>query len=198
MVNTATADWAACETCGQVVRLGATPSVKCSRCGSVVRHYRPGTRARAAALALAALVLYVPANIYPMMIMQAVGRRTENTVWGGVVTLYRDGLWFVATIVFLASMLVPVVKLLGLFFLASCGPRWPRRSAFLYKVIRWLGPWAMLDVFLLAVAVALIKFGTFGTIIPGPGLTAFAGVVVLTLLASSAFDPRSLWMEDPS
>jgi paraquat-inducible protein A len=191
----------ACETCGVVLRVKTTEAgnnFRCPRCKSVVRPYRPYARTQTVALSLAALILYIPANIYPMLTMQALGRQTENTVWDGVVTLYRDGMWFVATIVFGASIIVPVLKLLGLFFLAWGGRRWPQEGVRIYKIIRWLGPWAMLDVFLLAVAVALVKFGAFGTIIPGPGITAFASVVVLTLLASGSFDPRSLWVEDSS
>ena len=197
-IKSPTHDLVGCETCGFVSRLDSLTSgdAKCPRCGSSVRRYRPAARTQCVAFAVAALLLYVPANIYPMLTMETIGRRTENTVWGGVVSLYRDGMWFVASIVFLASIVVPVVKLLGLFFLAAAGQRCPRQSSRLYKVIRWLGPWAMLDVFLLAVAVALVKFGTFGTIIPGPGITAFAAVVVLTLLASCTFDPRSLWREN--
>jgi paraquat-inducible protein A len=192
-----------CETCGAVLRVDAASSdagsrYRCPRCHSTVRRYRPNGRAYTAALALAALVLYIPANLYPMLTMQAIGRQTDNTVWGGVVNLYQDGMWFVASIVFFASIVVPVLKILGLFFLAWGGRRWPLEAVRVYKVIRWLGPWAMLDVFLLAIAVALVKFGAFGTIIPGPGITAFALVVVLTLLASSSFDPRSLWLEERS
>ncbi len=190
-----------CETCGAVLRLRPMKSAgirRCPRCDSVVRRERPNGRAETLALSLAALILYVPANIYPMLTMQAIGRRTENTVWQGVVGLYRDGMWVVASIVFFASIIVPLLKLLGLFFLAWGGRRWPRASVRIYKVIRWLGPWAMLDVFLLAVAVALVKFASFGTVIPGPGITAFALVLVLTILASMCFDPRSLWTEEPS
>jgi paraquat-inducible protein A len=198
-LNSPAEEMVACETCGAVLRLDtslADGGYRCPRCGSVLRRYRPNGRAQTAALALAALVLYIPANMYPMLTMQAIGRQTENTVWDGVVSLYHDGMWFVATIVFCASIIVPVLKILGLFFLALGGRRWPREAVRIYKIIRWLGPWAMLDVFLLAVAVALVKFGAFGTIIPGPGITAFAMVVVLTILASSCFDPRSLWTED--
>jgi paraquat-inducible protein A len=195
-VNSREEELTACETCGAIMRLPPEDSGQvshCLRCGSRLRRYRADSRSKTTAFALAALILYVPANIYPMLTMQSLGQETENTVWGGVMTLYRDGTWFVATVVFLASIVIPVLKLLGLFFLAGAGHRWPRESIRVYKTIRWLGPWAMLDVFLLAVAVALVKFGTFGAITPGPGVTAFTGVVVLTLLASSCYDPRTLW-----
>ena len=152
------------------------------------------SRTLTAAFSLAALFLYVPANIYPILSMSYLGRETENTVWGGVKALWRDHLWGVALIVFAASMLIPLLKLIGLFFLVSFRrSRWPRFRTLIFKIIEKLGPWAMLDVFLLAVMVGVIRFGAFATVIPGPGVVAFTAVVVLTLLASSSFEPRLIW-----
>jgi paraquat-inducible protein A len=189
-----------CETCGLVQQFENVPPrhhVHCARCDSVLQRRRPNSRARTAALALAALCLYVPANIYPIMVMEYMGRRTENTVWGGVKALYQDRMWYVAAIVFAASILVPLLKLLGLFFLVTNhGHRWQKTRARVYKMICVIGPWAMLDVFLLSVLVALIRFGRFATVIPGPGIVAFASVVVLTILASSSFEPRAIWKEE--
>jgi paraquat-inducible protein A len=171
-------------------------NAKCARCGTRLRRFIPDSRSRTLALALAALALYAPANIYPVMIMDLLGRHSENTVWSGVVSLCQDGMYFIAGIVFVASILIPVLKLLGLFFLAlGGGPKNPRRAALIYKIICVAGPWAMLDVFLLAIAVALIKFGKFGHVTAGPGIIWFAAVVVLTLFASASFDPRLLWEE---
>jgi paraquat-inducible protein A len=190
----------ACQICGLVHRLPTEPAnatAKCVRCGTVIHRHVPNSRVRTMAFALAALVLYVPANLYPVMSMDTMGRHSENTVWAGVVSLCQDGMWFVGGVVFVASILVPVLKLLGLFFLAfDGGRRWPREGARIYKAICIIGPWAMLDVFLLAVAVALIKFGQFGKVSPGPGIVAFAAVVVFTIVASSSFDPRLIWSED--
>jgi paraquat-inducible protein A len=190
----------ACETCGLVQRLGNVPPrhlAVCARCDGILQCDNPNSRARTAALALAALCLYVPANIYPIMLMEYLGRHTQNTVWGGVRALYRDGMWAVATLVFAASILIPLLKLLGLFFLVSNrGQRWQKLRTRVHKVIYKIGPWAMLDVFLLAVMVALIRFGKFATVIPGPGIFVFASVVVLTILASSSYDPRLIWKEE--
>lgn len=186
-----------CKTCGQVQRFSRPPKgyqVECVRCGETLLRERPFPRARTAAFALAALFLYVPANLYPVMVMQYLGRETENTVWAGVKALYHDGMWGVATIVFCASILVPLLKLLGLIFLVSVrGPRWQKLRTKIHKWIAIIGPWAMLDVFLLAIMVALIRFGSFATVIPGPGIFAFTAVVVLTLLASASFDPQLIW-----
>ncbi len=192
----------ACKICGLVQQLENVPPrhrVQCARCDSVLQQHHPNSRARTAALALAALCLYVPANIYPIMVMEYMGRHTENTVWGGVKALYQDRMWYVAAIVFAASILVPLLKLTGLFFLVvNRGQRWQKTRTWVYKAICQIGQWAMLDVFLLSVLVALIRFGRFATVIPGPGIIAFATVVVLTILASSSFDPRVIWKEEKS
>jgi paraquat-inducible protein A len=190
----------ACETCGLVQQLESVPArheACCARCDSLLQGRHPRGRSRTAALALAALLLYLPANIYPIMVMEYMGRHTENTVWGGVKALYQDRMWYVAAIVFAASILVPLLKLTGLFFLvASHGQRWQKTRLWVYKAICRIGPWAMLDVFLLSVLVALIRFGRFATVKPGPGIIAFASVVVLTILASSSFDPRLIWEQE--
>lgn len=144
-----------------------------------------------AALSLAALILYVPANLYPILRMQLHGAYSESTVWDGVLSLARQGQWLVAVIVFLASIAIPLAKLLGLFFLVSSArfrpARWQRERRMVFSIIDTIGPWAMLDVFLLAILVALVKLGDFATTMPGPGLVAFACMVVLTMFSSASF-----------
>jgi paraquat-inducible protein A len=190
----------ACEVCGLIQQLENVPPrhcAQCARCDSVLQRYHLNNRARTAALTLAALCLYVPANIYPIITMEYMGRHTENTVWGGVKALYQDHMWYVAAVIFAASILIPFLKLIGLFFLVTNhGQRWQKIRTHVYKIICRIGPWAMLDVFLLSILVALIRFGRFATVIPGPGIVAFASVVILTILASSSFDPRLIWQEE--
>jgi len=192
-----------CDTCGLVQRVdplqpGAV--AECFRCGSFLAARRgTGSVHVTAALSLAALALYVPANIYPILRMTLYGAESDNTIWDGVVSLARHNQWGVAAIVFMASIVIPLLKLAGLFFLVASvrwrfGRRLRTRTA-IYKFIDRVGPWAMLDVFLLAILVALVKLGQLATIVPGPGLLAFTAVVVLTLFASSAFDPRLIWEE---
>jgi paraquat-inducible protein A len=189
----------ACETCGlvqQVEDVQVGQRAVCARCACVLCKHHADSRTRTAAFALAALLLYLPANIYPIMTMEYMGRHTENTVWGGIKALYQDRMWYVAIIVFAASILIPLLKLVGLFFLVvSRSRRLQRLRLWVYKLVGWVGPWAMLDVFLLSVLVALIRFGRFATVIPGPGIYAFSSVVVLTLLAAQSFDPRLIWEE---
>jgi paraquat-inducible protein A len=190
-------DLIACKVCGLVQQIEDPPEgyeAECRRCRGVLTRVSASSRRRTAAFALAALFLYVPANIYPIIIMEYMGRHTENTVWEGVKVLYQDGMWYVAAIVFCASIVIPLLKLLGLFFLVvTRGDRWQKQRTWVYKIICQIGPWAMLDVFLLSVLVALIRFGQFATVIPGAGIFAFASVVVLTILASSSFDPQLIW-----
>jgi paraquat-inducible protein A len=190
-----------CDTCGLVQTmepLRPGTAAECMRCGSFVAVRRSGRSLEVtAALSLAALILYVPANVYPIMRMYLYGGYSENTVWDGVVALMRSDQWFVAVIVFVASMVIPLVKLAGLFSLVlTARMGWGRRlrsRTQLYKLIDAIGPWAMLDVFLLAVLVALVKLNTWALILPGPGLLAFTAMVVLTMLASAAFDPKLIW-----
>src|SRR2546423_2856754 len=191
----------ACDPCGLVQRvepLAPGTQAECFRCGSIIsERHRPGSLEITAALSLAALVLYVPANIYPILSMNFRGAYTQSTVWDGVVALVKANQWPIAIVVFLASMVVPLVKLSGLFFLVVSA-RWRlgrrlRSKTRIYRFIDTIGPWAMLDVFLVAILVALVKFGQIATVIPGPGLIAFTAVVVLTMLASASFDPRLIW-----
>jgi paraquat-inducible protein A len=190
----------ACKTCGLVQRLGAlSPDAVavCSRCGSVLVRHTVNSLGRTAAFSLAALMFYVPANVYPILQMELYGAHSENTVLDGCVTLFQQGQRLVAVIVFLASLLIPFLKLVGLFYLVVTTRSGSRRRrlerTWVYRIIDVIGPWAMLDVFLLSVLVALVKLGELATVMPGRGLVAFTAVVVFTLLATTSFDPRLIW-----
>jgi paraquat-inducible protein A len=190
----------ACKTCGLVQRLGAlSPDsvAVCYRCGSVLVKHTINSLGRTAAFSLAALFFYLPANVYPILQMELYGAHSENTVLDGCVTLFQQGQRLVAVIVLLASILIPFLKLVGLLYLVvttSFGSRRRRpERTWIYRVIDVIGPWAMLDVFLLSVLVALVKLGELATVMPGRGLLAFTAVVVLTILATTSFDPRLIW-----
>lgn len=191
-----------CETCGlmqQVEKLEPGTRAKCCRCTSIIGSRKINSLGRTAAFSLAALILYIPANIYPILRMNYYGAYSENTVWEGCVNLFKDGQWFVAGIVFLASILIPFLKLLGLFFLVVTtklrSARGRQQRTWIYKIIAVIGPWAMLDVFLLSILVALVKLQQIATVLPGRGLLAFTGVVLLTIFASASFDPKLIWEE---
>ncbi|HSL92818.1 MAG TPA: paraquat-inducible protein A [Candidatus Limnocylindrales bacterium] len=192
----------ACRTCGLLQRmeeLRPGTAAECCRCGSTLRERKVDSLGRTAAFSLAALIFYVPANLYPILRMEFYGAYSESTVWDGCVKLFRDGQWVVAVIVFLASILIPLFKLLGLFFLVVtahfASARRLQERTWIYRTIEVIGPWAMLDVFLLSVLVALVKLDPIVTVRPGPGLLAFTSVVVLTILASASFDPTLIWEE---
>lgn len=170
---------------------------KCGRCDSIVATHKKYSLERTAAFSFAALLLYLPANLYPILRMEFHGVFTESTVWDSCAKLFQDGQWPVAVIVFMASILIPLLKLLGLFFLVvttkfKMKRAQPQRTR-VYKIIDVVGPWAMLDVFMLAILVALVKLGRIATVLPGPGLLAFTSVVVLTILASGSFEPKLIW-----
>jgi len=190
----------ACKICGLAQRVGALArgaQAVCPRCGAVVVEHKVNTLGRTAAFSLAALMFYLPANIYPILQMELYGAHSENTVLDGCVSLFQHGQRLVAVIVFLASLLIPFLKLLGLFYLVITTRFASRRRrlerTWIYRLIDVIGPWAMLDVFLLAILVALVKLGELATVRPGPGLFAFAAVVVLTILATTSFDPAQIW-----
>ena len=191
-----------CHVCGLVQRqeaLGPGMLAQCARCGARLGERKPNSLSRTAAFTLAALALYVPANVFPILRMDLYGVHSESTVWEGCKSLFQRGEMLVAVVVFLASMVIPFLKLLGLFFLVLTARfRFRRRRpmrTWIYRAIDLVGPWAMLDVFLLAILVSLVKLGELATVLPGPGLFAFSAVVVLTILASSSFDPTLIWAE---
>lgn len=189
-----------CTACGQPQRMAAPDRgavVVCCRCGLAIARGGADSLSRTAALSLAALIMYVPANIYPILSMRLYGAYSESTIWDGCVSLFQRGEWLVASIVFLASIVIPLFKLLGLFFLTTTARRrsvrQQRQRTLVFRAIGMMGPWAMLDVFLLSVLVALVKLKQLATVLPGPGLIAFTAVVVLTILAVASFDPRLIW-----
>jgi paraquat-inducible protein A len=193
----------ACKTCSQVHAMepvGPGRIAECARCGAtLVRRTRGGLH-MTAAFALAALILFVPANVLPILRMEKLGRASDNTIWQGCVALYQDGQWGIALIVFLASIAIPLLKLLALFFLVGTtmvrASRGRRVRTRLYQFVERIGRWAMLDVFALAILVSLVKLGTLARVMPGEGLASFGGVVVFTLLASASFDPQLIWEDE--
>jgi paraquat-inducible protein A len=191
-----------CATCNQHQRVGELKpgtAAECCRCGAVIAERRSGSLELTTALTLAALILYVPANLYPILSMNLHGAYSESTVWDGVVSLFRHDQHMVAMVVFFASILIPVCKLVALLTLVVMAKfrstRWQRTRTQIYKLIGVIGPWAMLDVFLLAILVALVKLQQLATILPGTGLVAFTAMVVLTILATLSFDPKLIWNE---
>ena len=171
----------------------------CERCGHEMHRKTPYSLHLTAAFALSALLFYFPANLFPILRMSMFGRVTENTILTGVIRFYQDGDYFVAIVVFLASILVPFLKILGLILLVvSTQLRTSWAQGFrtkLYLAVESLGRWAMLDVFAVAVLISLIKMGRMASVIGGRGALAFVMVVIFTILASASFDSQLIWTE---
>ncbi len=194
-----------CDDCGKLSRwesFQAGYGTRCSRCGSVREDHRAGSLARTWAFLLAAYVLYIPANLYPVMIVGRLGTEVPDTIMSGVLSMFAAGWYVVGGLIFFASITVPGLKLLsltGLLISVQWKSRWrPRDRTVLYRVVELIGRWSMLDMFVLSLTGALIQLGQAATVEPGIGATCFAGVVVLTIFAAKSFDPRLIWdaMED--
>jgi paraquat-inducible protein A len=185
-----------CDTCGLVCR-AADERARCPRCGFRLRHRKPNSVARTWALGVAAAVLYVPANVYPVLTLVRFGTGQPSTILGGARELLDAGQWPLAALVFFASIMVPMLKLVGLTILltsihARRNDRLHDRTV-LYRIIDSIGRWSMIDIFMESILVALVQFGALVTINPGFGAVAFAGVVILTMFAARSFDPRVMW-----
>jgi paraquat-inducible protein A len=162
-------------------------------------YLRSRNLSRATALAIAAGVMLVPANILPVVSTRTGGMARTDTIFSGIVGLWDDGMFGIAAIVFVASILIPALKLVGLTWLiiaARRGPTHRRALTRLFTALDFIGRWSMLDVFLVGFLSGLVQFGALATIHPRIGILAFAAAVVLTVLATDAFDSRVLWIED--
>ncbi|BDW89125.1 paraquat-inducible protein A [Thalassospira tepidiphila] len=186
-----------CHTCSMVVLGGGHENVRCPRCGAMVHHRKPRSLSRSWALLLAAVILYVPANVFPIMTVTYLGRAEADTILSGVSALVRAGEWPIAIVVFTASILVPIIKilLLGWVYIATAlglsGPL--KERTLIYRITELIGRWSMVDVFMVSILAALVKLGNIATVQPGFGAVAFCGVVILTMLSAMAFDPRLIW-----
>lgn len=183
-----------CHDCGLACRL---EDLVCPRCEAPLHRRKPNSLARTWALLIAALVLYVPANMLPVMYTDMFGSGSENTILSGVVEFWKDGSWDIALLIFIASVGVPCMKffVLGMLLISTQRrSRWAMRErARLYRFIETIGYWSMLDVLVVALVAALVQFRALGTIEPRLGILFFGLVVVLTMMASMSFDPRLIW-----
>jgi paraquat-inducible protein A len=185
-----------CEICG-LVSVADAGNPRCPRCASRLHPRKRNSVARTWALVIAAAVLYIPANYYPVLTVVQLGAGTPSTILGGVEELLASGLYPLAALVFFASIAVPVLKLIGLSAMLiatqtkSSGRLHDRTR--LYYIVRWIGRWSMVDIFMEALLGALVRFGNAITIEPGIGAVAFCAVVILTIFAAETFDPRLMW-----
>lgn len=187
-----------CHGCGGLSRLARDGhDLCCRRCGAALHLRKPDSIARTWAFLIAAYILYVPANVLPMMRTGSLFGAQVDTILSGVVYLWHSGSWHIALVVFIASIVVPLAKMLSLtYLLISVQLGWTHRAlerTKLYRILEFVGPWSMLDVYVVMILVALVQLKGLATIQPGLAVAAFGAVVVLTMFAAMAFDPRLLW-----
>jgi len=184
-----------CDSCGRVSR--TLPGAPCPRCNAPLRLRKPDSLARTWALLVAAAALYVPANLYPVLTVIRLGKGAPSTILGGVEELIEYRMWPLALLVFVASIVVPVMKLVSLSILLVATQRGSavrlRDRTRLFRGIDAIGRWSMIDIFMASVLVALVRLGLLASVHPGLGGLCFAGTVILTMLASFSFDPRLMW-----
>ncbi len=192
------ADRVACSTCGLLSRVAGSEHLGyCPRCGSGLTRRRRHPIQYTWALVIAGTILYIPANVLPVLVTTTLGTTEADTIMSGVVYLYESGSWPLALIVLIASVMIPLGKLVALAYLLLSVQRGSAKNNHdrtrLYRMVEFIGRWSMLDVFVDAFVVALVQLAPLMSVAPGPGVVFFMAVVVVTMLAARSFDPRLIW-----
>lgn len=189
-----------CDECHRLIRLStnqAEHAQHCPCCHSLVAARKRKSLSRTWAWLLTGLVLLVPANLLPVMEVIYLGSGSPDTIMSGVMRLVEEGMYPIAFVVFVASVFVPIVKLMGLIVLLLVVqwklPLSAKQCTYLYRMIEFIGRWSMLDLFMISILVTLVDLGAVASITAGAGATAFASVVVATMFAANTFDPRLIW-----
>jgi paraquat-inducible protein A len=169
----------------------------CPRCLSPLHFRKPDSVARSWAFLIAAYVMYIPANALPIMETGSLFGFQDDTILSGIVYLWHSGSWDLALVVFIASIMVPLLKLMAMTFLLVTVQRrstWrPVERTMLYRIVELVGRWSMLDIYVVTILAALVQIGSLATIKAGPAAPAFGAVVVLTMFSAISFDPRLIW-----
>ena len=187
-----------CTECHELNKQEAdTDEQLCTRCGALIHARRPNSLTRTWALLITAAILYIPANLLPIMTVNSLGQGDPSTIMSGVIQLVQHGMFPIAAVVFIASILVPTFKLVGigllLFSVQRHQPLSAQQRIVMYRFIEFIGRWSMLDIFVIAILVAVVNFGRLASVEANLGAAAFASVVILTMLAAVTFDPRLIW-----
>lgn len=193
-VTAADRDLASCHTC---CKLSPASLHHCPRCGADLHLRNTDSLQRTVALLITASVLYIPANLYPIMITEYLGVPTVSTIMGGVIVLVQLGSIPVAAVIFIASVVVPMAKIAAMFYLVwsvrSHSFANPRQRTKLYVIAEFIGKWSMIDVFVVAILVGLVQLQGLLSFYPGIAAYSFAGVVLVTMVAAENFDSRLMW-----
>jgi paraquat-inducible protein A len=186
-----------CAHCRATVRAIAAERSRCPRCGARLHARKPHSIATTTALVVTAAVLYIPANVLPVMQTRTLIKDDDDTIMSGVISLAHSGSWPIALLVFFASIVVPLLKLVALgeilYAVGRKSSSHPRQRSRLFRIVEFIGRWSMLDVFAVSLLVTLVQIRSLATVHVRIGALAFAAVVVLTMLAAQSFDERLLW-----
>ncbi|MFJ7108473.1 paraquat-inducible protein A [Pseudomonas sp. NPDC098740] len=185
-----------CHSCGLACDMTDEPH-ECERCGAPLHRRKINSLTRTWAYLLTSLVFYIPANLLPVMNTTMLGSGADSTIMSGVLEFWQHGAWDIALIIFIASIAVPGIKFVALTLLLVTVQRnsqWARKErSKLYRFVELIGYWSMLDVIVVALVAALVKFQALGDIEPRVGILFFGLVVVFTMLSAMSFDPRMIW-----
>lgn len=173
---------------------------RCGFCGHAIHARKRHSLQRSWIFLLTALILYVPANLLPIMATNQLGQKTYSTIAGGVVLLWEHGSYLIAGIILVASLIVPLAKFIALFtlFLSKQLNIYgrPQDKIFIYRATEFIGRWSMVDVFVVAFLASLIQLGNLMSVHPGPAALAFAGMVVFSMLAANSIESKLFWDDD--
>lgn len=190
-------DYQLCHFCGN---LNSVEVTECPRCEHQVHARKDPNLDRVLAFLIASVILYIPANVLPIMDTSLLGGSDPATIMGGVILLWKLESYPVAMVIFIASVMVPLAKMVAIAWLAyvvkSDKSHDPKRQLQLYRLTEFVGRWSMIDVFVVAILAALIRIDGLIAIYPGPATVSFAGVVILTMISAMSFDPRLIWDSD--
>lgn len=188
---------AGCHTCDQVVRLDDKLAARCPRCHSPVHYRKHDSINRAWAFLISAFIMYIPANTEAIMLTSALGQQSSDTILSGILYFLFHGDWPLALVIFLASVLLPLLKIIAMAYLlimVQLGSDIRKKEKTrLYLIAEVMGRWSMVDIFVVALLAALIQFGELSNIQAGPAGMAFAAMVILTMFSAMAFDPKLIW-----
>jgi paraquat-inducible protein A len=183
-----------CKICAQINDVG---DEHCQHCGEKIYLRTPQSIQKTVALLIASIVFYVPANLYPIMKTSVLGDDIESTIFSGILLFLDSGAYFVASVIFIASIVIPLTKMLAIVWLCqsviSNKPIRHKQLTKLHAITEFIGKWSMVDVFVVAILVALIQIGNLMIITPGLAAISFSVVVILTMLSAQCFDSRLLW-----
>lgn len=184
----------ACHYCFELVNKGQH---HCDFCGASLHLRNRDSIQKTIAWLITSMLFYVPANIYPIMVSYKLGDKEPSTIMGGVILFIEHQSYLVAAIIFIASILIPVAKMLAITWLCYTvkfsKTLYHAELTRLYRVTEFIGKWSMVDVFVVAILVGLVQMGNLMSIVPGVAAIAFSGVVILTMIAAHSFDPRLIW-----